>query len=788
LTLSDGARKGYACVMRLRRSDKLVLCAALAIAFVFGFSRPLLRLATPSDGAMFRRVDTTSEAMLFSGVDTTLRDGDQVVSINGETLGAWAGASRMFRAGLPDTGQPLRYRVIRDGVPLDLLVTTRPYVRERLTTDLANVFAALVYLGVGLYVFVRRPGQSVSLALLTNCLSIFCVNMLRAFDLEPTDVLHPWLFGWTVVMLTLIAPHFFSGMLHFSLVFPTTLPIVTRYRWLVPGIYIGIGATFLALHFVWAPLKYSDTLQAYQYTFQLSYALTAVLAPITFAISIYNGLRTTNALARQQWLLVFVGGLVGLCANLLIGWLPHFPGIAWTAPIGMQTLIECAFPIAIAVGVLRYRLWDIGAVVNRTLVYSTLTLFVITLYAAIVSTAGGLLNVQGNTWPSLFAAGLIAVLFQPLRLLLQRAVDRLMFGRRGNPHEIMTRMSARMSAVREAGKSLQAAVESVTHVLNTPYAEIALLPFVSAQQLAASRDAFVVAASAGDTALANSPDLEQMPLIHAGETIGLLRIAPRQPGEAFTSADERLLADMAPTITIAAHSARLTRELQRSRQHVVGTLETERRRLRRDLHDGFGPALAAVILNLDTLRSRIETGARGADVDGLLTDTRKLAVDALGDVRRVAYGLRPPALDDLGLTAALRQQVARIGTESGLDVAVRSELGTHALPAAVEVAAYRVATEALNNTVRHARARSAALELSIESPTPDEPAYLHVAFCDDGVGLPEQISMGVGLHSMRERVDELDGTLKFEAVEPHGTRVLARWPLPAAAAATEKAT
>jgi signal transduction histidine kinase len=155
-----------------------------------------------------------------------------------------------------------------------------------------------------------------------------------------------------------------------------------------------------------------------------------------------------------------------------------------------------------------------------------------------------------------------------------------------------------------------------------------------------------------------------------------------------------------------------------------------------------------------------------------LDETRALSGSALSEVRRVAYDLRPPALDDLGLTGALRQHADRLSVESGLIIDIHSEVDAIALPAAVEVAAFRIATEALTNSVRHAGARHGAVALRVSRDD-----ALDVSIRDDGIGLPSDPKPGVGLHSMRERVDELGGALAFEPIQPHGLRVHARLPL-----------
>jgi signal transduction histidine kinase len=308
---------------------------------------------------------------------------------------------------------------------------------------------------------------------------------------------------------------------------------------------------------------------------------------------------------------------------------------------------------------------------------------------------------------------------------------------------------------------LRAAAESVAQALNVPYAAIA----VSGGSLLAESTHIPVMTGA----------LTRWPLVYQGDAVGEVRAAERLPGEPLTDADQRLIADLLPQITLAARNAQLTHDLQESRQRAIGLLEDERRRLRRDLHDGLGPTLAAIMLNLDTALSRIDKGASPESIGALLSESRAMSESALGDVRRVAYNLRPPAIDDLGLTGALRQHAERLSIEAALSITVLSELGTRVLAAAVEVAVFRIVTEALTNIVHHARARNASVMLRIENAAGR--SQLHVIVSDDGAGLPHDVRMGVGLRAMRERVAELDGALKIASLPEGGTSVQVCLPL-----------
>jgi signal transduction histidine kinase len=257
-------------------------------------------------------------------------------------------------------------------------------------------------------------------------------------------------------------------------------------------------------------------------------------------------------------------------------------------------------------------------------------------------------------------------------------------------------------------------------------------------------------------------------LAYQGETIGQLILAPRAPGEPFSPADQRLLDDLARQAGVAVHAVRLTSDLQRARERLVAAREEERRRLRRDLHDGLGPQLASQTLLIDTAMRRLPD-----DVDGaieLLQRLKSQSQGAIADIRRLVYALRPPALDDLGLVEALREQTMQY-TQSGVQIIVSTTGSLPPLPAAVEVAAYRIVQEALTNVIRHAHAQVCTIEIA-----PGQELVVTVA--DDGRGLPADRRMGVGLSSMQERAAELGGRLAIEPRNGGGTQVRAWLPLP----------
>jgi len=309
---------------------------------------------------------------------------------------------------------------------------------------------------------------------------------------------------------------------------------------------------------------------------------------------------------------------------------------------------------------------------------------------------------------------------------------------------------------------LPALVATVAQALKLPYVALEL----EGAGAPAETVAFPPAASA-------PAELTALPLLYQGEAVGRLLAAPRAPGEAFSPLDRHLLENIARQAGLAVHAVGLTRELRRARQRSVAALEEERRRLRRDLHDGLGPALASQGLKLAAARQQLRTQPDTAAglIDSVLTQNE----ETVKDVRRLVYGLRPPALDERGLAEAIRDYVGQ--NEAGRLRVQVSDLpaDTPPLPAAVEVAVYRIALEALTNIIRHAQARLAAVQFRLARV--GAAAALHVEIEDDGVGLPAAARAGVGLRSMRERTDELGGSLRIEPGSSGGTRVTAILPL-----------
>jgi signal transduction histidine kinase len=266
-------------------------------------------------------------------------------------------------------------------------------------------------------------------------------------------------------------------------------------------------------------------------------------------------------------------------------------------------------------------------------------------------------------------------------------------------------------------------------------------------------------------------ELFRLPLSYQGEQVGQLAVAPRTPREILGRRDKIVLAEVARHAGAAVYTVRLTRDLRRSRDNVVQAREEERRRLLHDLHDGVGPTLAAIALGLHASRKAIgPTTPQGE----LLATLQEELDGAINEIRRLAHGLRPPELDRIGLVGAIRAYASAISAradDQGVTIALDVPISMPRLPSTVDVAAYRIVSEALTNVTRHASARSCAVRLWVDDD-------LHIEVVDDGIGLPEQHTAGVGLWSMRERATELGGDCVVSAGSGGGTKVRATLPLP----------
>ena len=720
-----------------------------------------VKLATPSDGA---RVPPGSAAVEAAGVRvapvvasaTPLVAGDVVLAVAGQPVSTIV--DDLFRLS-PDRvartrGDVVRYEVLRDGAVTEIDV---PLVRYPLVAiaraNWGTIVFALVYLLVAAFVYARRPGTPAARPFFLSACALVAATTW-SLGLDVGDLIGAtgfWLYQAGAGVGFML---FWSAGLCFALRFPAPLAL-GRARWM-PWVVFGVPYALLLVYVLvkWALTDDNTTwIASWHRGVDIHAALALSLTVLAF-VAQGRKQNTPTGTKQVRWVIlaaVAVGG-----AGLALYLLPPLIGREGVSP-NLIGVIASAFPIALAIAIVRHNLFDIDRLLSHALVYGGLTTAVVALYVALVTGVGSLLHERGDPWLALLATAVVAIAFQPLRARWQRVVDRRLFGERDEPIRLLDRLGERLEATIEPDRVLPTLVQTVAEALRLPYVAIALDEAGSLR----------VAAEYGrPQAIAL-----ELPLVAEGEVVGRLQIGARDADGSLSRADDDILATIARQAASAVRALRLTRDLQRSRQQLVTLREEERRRLRRDLHDGLGPTLAALALKLEAASNVVHHAPDRAEA--LLRGATEHVHGSVGEVRRLVQGLRPPALDDLGLVEALRAYGRQLD-HGDLRVDVTAPQALPDLPAAVEVAAYRIVQEALANVVRHASARRCRVTLRA-------PDALEIEVSDDGRGLgaagASRSHHGVGLRSMVERAEELGGMLVIDAPPGGGTRVRARLPL-----------
>jgi len=609
-----------------------------------------------------------------------------------------------------------------------------------------NTLTAVIFTTCAIIIFIRKPNDPFTI-FVTIMLVIFGTATFTG-GMREVAFTYPQ-FKWLTQTIEFIGS---VAILAFFFVFPNgifaprwTLAIFTGWflfelpRYFFPNVFLILHSNSVFYNLIF-----------------LAFFLSGVAAQV------HRYKHVSNPIERQQTKWVIYGMTIGMGGYLVLRVLsllvsdPRGSGLFVSLGVVIAaTFFILLIPISITIAVIRYRLWDINPIINRTLVYGALSFLTIAFY---VLTVGGFAlyfkNNETNIVVSFIATGVVAILFEPLRQRLQRGVNRIMYGERDDPATVLTRLSQSIESALAPDSVLQTIVETLAQTLRLPYAAISLLDeeprFISTSNLPPS-------------------ELVHLPLAYQTERVGELILAPRATGETFSPADMKLINIIAQQAGHAAYTLRLNNDLQKSRERLVTAQEEERRRLRRDLHDGVGPTLASFSQRLDTAADLVNTDPQASIA--LLKDIKGQVKNTVTEIRRLVYALRPPVLDEFGLVTAIREHVAQYTGPNGIQVAFDVSEPMPSLPAAVEVAAYRIALEAFTNIINHAQATTCHIEVKREIRS------LLLQVSDNGIGLTDGYRAGVGLTSMRERAAELGGDCTVENISSGGTRVCARLPI-----------
>jgi len=495
----------------------------------------------------------------------------------------------------------------------------------------------------------------------------------------------------------------------------------------------------------------------------------AIVAALASAVGLVLRLRRSSGDEREQlkWF-VFAAGVFAL---VLV------PASANSDAQGALLLAFAGIPVGAGVAVLKYRLYDIDVVINKTVVLGALALFITVVYVVVVVVVGAAVGQTGgsNVGLSLAATAVVAVAFQPVRLRAQRLANRLVYGERATPYEVLSEFSHRMAAVPSTGEVLSEMAKALAGGTGATKVEVWLRVGSQIRVVATWPDH-----AAGEGAAVDLTD-EDLPALgsgrafgvhHEGELLGALAVT-KSPSEPLSPAEEKLISDLATQTGLVLRNVRLTTELsdrleeisaqagelRLSRQRIVAAQDDERRRLERNLHDGAQQQLVALMINLRLAEvvAEQESPALAATLAALKNNTS----EALDNLRDLARGIYPPTLAQQGLVAAVSAQAAKAPLPVEVD---GGDIGRY--EQGVEAAVYFSCLEALQNVSKYARASKARVRIWREADR------LMFAVSDDGVGFdPRSTPRGSGLDGMGDRVAALGGDLSLSSTVGHGTTV-----------------
>jgi signal transduction histidine kinase len=561
------------------------------------------------------------------------------------------------------------------------------------------------------------------------------------------------------------------------LLFPDGKPLTNRWRWVavsavVVSIGWGVGNALDA-----SPLSLSPRLPKVENPigvralagFGNSPAFVAIIVLLILGgVALFLRLRRSKGEERQQlkWFVYAVGVTVG---TLAVAIPVHFvSGTLSDALLGGAFSVGfiLAVPVAAALAILRYGLYEVDVVINKTIVYFSLASVITAIYVGIVVGIGAIIGSKGNLGLSVLATAIVAVAFQPIRDRSRRFANRLVYGKRATPYEVLSEFADRMAGTYSVEDVLPRTARILGEATGAVRADVWLR--VSAELHAAGSWPSAPESDRIPLADAEVPDVPGASRVaavrHQGEVLGALSVQ-KSVGDPITPAENKLLADVASQAGLVLRNVRLIEELRASRQRLVVAQDEERRRIERNIHDGAQQQLVALAVRLNLAQSLSRKDPERADE--ILTQLKAEAADALQNLRDLARGIYPPLLADQGLLAALQSQARK----SPVPVSVEGD-GVGRFDQDAEAAVYFCTLEALQNVAKYSEATRATVHLHLED------GHLTFAVTDNGVGFdPTAKAYGTGMQGMADRLAALGGELRVTSAPGSGTRIEGRMPI-----------
>ena len=657
-----------------------------------------------------------------------------------------------------------------------ILQVARHVPTARFVDNLAFSLAFMVMGVVGSFIAARQPRNAVGWIFiavpLLGSMSVFAweyaISALVRNPGLPGALVAVWLTEWPWA-LVLSLPFTFLLML-----FPDGHLPSRRWRpfaW-VTGAFIGFVTVIFALAPVYHrtlgvgnPLGIEGAQPLVRFVEGPGFAGLFVVLLVSLA-SLVIRYRRSDRSRREQIKWVAYAAAISAASLMLSSLSDIFLGLksVWFTSV-LPVIAFVSIPLSVGVAILRFRLFDIDVVIRRTLVVGILAAFVTALYVGIVVGIGALVGSQGNLVLSIVATALIALAFQPLREWARRFTNRLVYGKRATPYEVMSEFAERAAGTYSVDEVLPRMAEIVASGTGARRAAVWLKAGGELRRGAVfpAADDSWPASVEGDRESVPGADAS-VAVRHRGEVLGAITVA-MPPAEPLTATHEKLLADVASQAGLVLRNVRLIEDLRASRQRLVAAQDEERRRLERNIHDGAQQQLVALAVKLrlvETLAPKDpEKAARMA------AEAKAEVQDALENLRDLARGIYPPLLADQGLAAALEAQARK----AAVPVEVQPD-GVGRYSQEVEAGAYFCVLEALQNVAKYAEASHVRVTLRSDD------GHLVFEVADDGKGFdPERTPPGSGLTNMRDRLEALGGSVEIDSRVGEGTTVQGRIPV-----------